>query len=268
MNAIFRSELTASVEVITPEIAASLLERNTGNRAVRRAVVSQLARDMKRGHWQLSHQGIAIAPDGRLLDGQHRLNAIVEAGIPVRMVVARNVSPEAFAVMDRGKMRTLRDVLQQDPRVLDACAYIARLHGCGTVQAHHAQEVLDYCGSAVASLIEKAGAVAKGRTAAPVKAAATLRFMQGHSDYVLSQWDALVGLKFGAMAPAMQAFYRQIADETRRQPAGGSSLQNDRAARAWIAFDPERRHVSKIQVRDVESVLAEMRAVWRPSWGA
>lgn len=268
MNAIFRSELTASVEVITPEIATALLARNTGNRAVRRAVVSQLARDMNRGQWRLSHQGIAIAPDGRLLDGQHRLHAIVEAGIPVRMVVARNVAPEAFAVMDRGKMRTLRDVLQQDPRVLDPCAYIARLHGCGTVQAHHAEEVLRFCGSAVADLIGKAGAVAKGRTAAPVKAAAALRMMQGHGEYVLAQWDALVGLDFPAMAPAMQAFYRQIADETRRRPAGGSSLQNDRAARAWIAFDPERQRVSKIQVRDVESVLAEMRAVWRPSWAA
>ena len=38
-----------------------------------------IARDMKAGHWRLTHQGIAFDPAGVLIDGQHRLWAIVES---------------------------------------------------------------------------------------------------------------------------------------------------------------------------------------------
>ncbi len=257
-----------TVETITPEMAKAILAGNTGNRAIRANAVRNMADDMRRGFWRLTHQGIAIAQDGRLLDGQHRLHAILDYGQPVEMMVARNVDPAAFSAMDRGRVRQVRDILQQDGRLIDPCGFIARLHGRNNVEAHHTQEVLDGCGNALVDLLAEAGAVARGRTAAPIKAAAALRLMQGHRDYVLPQWRAWVGLQFAHMSPAIQALCRQITDENRNSARGkGSTLQNDRAARAWIAFDPARRNVTKIQVNDIGSILDEMRAVWRPSWG-
>lgn len=100
-----------NIEVITPRIAEHLLSRNAeGNRRVRRGVVRRIADDIRSGRWVLTHQGIAIGTDGRLLDGQHRLHAVIAAGQTVRMVVARDVELEAFRAMDIGAGRTVTDL--------------------------------------------------------------------------------------------------------------------------------------------------------------
>jgi hypothetical protein len=81
------------VETITPERARALLGSN-GNRPLRKTRVLAFVEVLKRGHWRLSHQGIAIAADGRVLDGQHRLAAIAEADVTVQMCVTYDVPPE------------------------------------------------------------------------------------------------------------------------------------------------------------------------------
>ena len=71
--------MKTEVVLVTPLLAKKWLERNTDNRDIRPSVVTGLAESITRGEWVLSHQGIAFAKSGRLLDGQHRLLAIVEA---------------------------------------------------------------------------------------------------------------------------------------------------------------------------------------------
>ena len=68
---------------VTPELACRWLEANTQNRVVNPAHVDRLVRDMKAGRWYLTHQGIAFDTHGLLVDGQHRLWAILEADVPV-----------------------------------------------------------------------------------------------------------------------------------------------------------------------------------------
>jgi len=99
------------VETITPEIAANWLKRNTSNRAMRSSRVDELARQMQAGGWGLTHQGVAFNGDGTLLDGQHRLAAIVKAGVSVRMVVTRGVKREMQLFMDDHARRTASDSL-------------------------------------------------------------------------------------------------------------------------------------------------------------
>lgn len=103
--------LEVSVETITPELATRYLASNVKNRSVRKQEVEAYAREIKRGTFALTHQGIAFDDSGHLIDGQHRLMAIATAGIPVQMVVARGVVPMAFSVIDRGASRTMRDVV-------------------------------------------------------------------------------------------------------------------------------------------------------------
>jgi len=258
------SGLNVRVETITPDTARQMLANNWGNRTIRPRAVAQLAADMAAGHWQLTHQGVAFGPDGRLLDGQHRLTAVVLSGAAVQMVVWRNADPASFDVVDRGRVRSLADILGQDRRIVDAAAFITRMaRGMGAVEAHHVRPILETFGDAILDIVTTAGSVAKGRTAAPIKAAAALRIMQGHREYVLRQWRALVGLHYADMTPAIQALCKQLTDEGRssRARGSGSSLQNDRAARAWIAFDPRRAKITKIQVTDIDGIFAEMRAV-------
>jgi len=255
-------QITVACELITPEKARELLKGNYGNRPLRRTLVERLAQEMMTGNWQISHQGIAIAPDGRLLDGQHRLAAIVRSGVTVPMMVARNVPHEAFKVIDRGAKRSLVDVTRQDSRIVSACAFIARLYGHQHLSAAIIERFIDVCGEEIMELLAAAGSTPPVRGSAPIRAAAALRIHQGHKDYVLNQWRALINLEFQEMTPAMQALCRQLTDGV--NPAfSRRAIDYDRAARAWLAFDPKRSGMVKLIVRDVGSVIDEMRAVLR-----
>ena len=100
-----------TTETITPEIAAEYLKHNTNNRNIRTSHVEYLSNAIKRGEWVLSHQGIAFNEHGVLIDGQHRLQAIIKSGIAVQMLVSRNVGSDVFKVTDGHARRSYGDIL-------------------------------------------------------------------------------------------------------------------------------------------------------------
>lgn len=106
--------VTLLVMLVTPDMARGWLATQANNRRVTPGRVSQFARDILAGNWMLNGETIVFDENGRLLDGQHRLHAVIEAGIPVRMAVARNVPAAAMATLDQGRPRGLGDVLQID----------------------------------------------------------------------------------------------------------------------------------------------------------
>src|SRR5882724_12528290 len=93
---------------------------------------------------------VKLDHEGRVRDGQNRLHAIVRAGIPVRSVVARGVSEDAFDVMDTGRSRNAADVLHihgfPSPNALAAAARglmfverygrVSRVSGTHTCTSH------------------------------------------------------------------------------------------------------------------------------------
>ena len=99
------------IKIITPEFAERLLERNSSNRVLRKNHVNSLARDMKNGAWRLNNDAITIAADGTLLNGQHRLNAIIKAEKPIKMLVAEGFSTDTYKVLDGGAKRSVADQL-------------------------------------------------------------------------------------------------------------------------------------------------------------
>jgi len=102
---------------VTPDIAREWLKKNHHNRPIVKASVERYARDMTAGEWKVTHQGIAFAPDGSLLDGQHRLMAIVASGVSVVTNVSQGVSEDVFIAMDGGRSRKMADrlVIFKDP---------------------------------------------------------------------------------------------------------------------------------------------------------
>jgi hypothetical protein len=96
---------------VTPERAEEWLAANTANRPLSRSTVRGFAEAMRRGDWLVTHQGIAFDSNGVLVDGQHRLAAIIEAGLPVELTVFTEVEPDSFDVLDTGKRRNAADVL-------------------------------------------------------------------------------------------------------------------------------------------------------------
>jgi hypothetical protein len=66
---------------------------------------------MKRGEWELNGESIKVAEDGSLLDGQHRLQAVVESGKSIQVLVVRNLPLRAQDTVDTGRRRRLADIL-------------------------------------------------------------------------------------------------------------------------------------------------------------
>jgi len=91
---------------ITPQLAASWLAMEGKNRKMNIGLVNVYVRDMLADQWQLNGETIKRAVDGTLLDGQHRLHAIVRAGISVRMMVVSGLDADSFKTIDTGMRRT------------------------------------------------------------------------------------------------------------------------------------------------------------------
>ncbi|WP_198374095.1 hypothetical protein [Neoroseomonas rubea] len=88
------------IERIGPLRAARYLAQSAGRRRISGRRVATLARDMLEGNWISSVQPICFAASGRLLDGQHRLQAIIVAGCEMEMPVLRGLREEARATYD------------------------------------------------------------------------------------------------------------------------------------------------------------------------
>jgi hypothetical protein len=107
-----RTDITSEVVTLDPIQAREWLDNhNTRNRPLNPNTVEMYARVIKDGRWKVTHQGIAFDTNGALIDGQHRLAAIALAGVPVRIMVTRNVDPDEFSVIDVGRRRTPADAL-------------------------------------------------------------------------------------------------------------------------------------------------------------
>lgn len=121
-------EQYSRVEDIDPSLAKLLLDANQKNRRISDVLVTAMARDMIEGRWRLSHQGIALDKTGRLLDGQHRLSAIIKANVTIRMVVTYNVEPDAFEVIDLGgRARSIADMFALSHNLKYSTTFVAAL---------------------------------------------------------------------------------------------------------------------------------------------
>lgn len=97
---------------ITPEIAEDMLSRNCdNNRKVRPRHVETLADIMRRGlFYGLNGQTIVVDKNGTLLDGQHRLLAVVKSGTTQEFLVATvDNGAVAFKTLDGGSGRKVSD---------------------------------------------------------------------------------------------------------------------------------------------------------------
>lgn len=101
-----------SVQIITPSKAISMLKATTiRNRPLSYGLVNSYANAMRARKWQENGEAIILDDNGNVIDGQHRLSAIVQCGIPQTLLVVSGVSPECFKTIDSGRKRTYSDHL-------------------------------------------------------------------------------------------------------------------------------------------------------------
>ena len=105
------NSLQMSVETVTPMIASEYLKHNTQNRRTSAGHVKILAADMAAGSWETNGDAIRFDVSGRLIDGQHRLHAVIKSGATIVTVVIRNLPEESFSTIDANKIRGGADTL-------------------------------------------------------------------------------------------------------------------------------------------------------------
>ena len=106
----FYFTMNTIVRKVSPVEAAELLKGNTRNRAINPRAVTRYAVAMTNGQWKVGNDAICIGLDGTLLNGQHRLTAIVQAGVPVELLLREGVDPDDLKAMDQGHKRLGTDI--------------------------------------------------------------------------------------------------------------------------------------------------------------
>jgi hypothetical protein len=117
-------------------MARELLSSNSHNRNMRTERVAQLVDVLRRGEWILNGETIKIAEDGTLIDGQHRLQAVVDSGVTIESLVMRDMPLAVQDTVDTGRRRRLSDILaiegESDSHALGAALSMLHRFRSGT----------------------------------------------------------------------------------------------------------------------------------------
>lgn len=115
------SGVKTKLEIFTPaqaqkelDITAKKIESGEfRQRNIRDRYVNKLANDSRAGKWLASPQTVAFNVDGMIIDGRHRLSAIVKSGVPAILNVSRGWPSttgdgmNTIDVIDQGCMRNV-----------------------------------------------------------------------------------------------------------------------------------------------------------------
>lgn len=218
-------------ETITPDRAKEYLAKQVGNqRPLSPRKIEELAREILAGKWMLTHQGIAFNDRGELLDGQHRLHAIVQANKSVVMLVTYEAPTASFSKVDQNRPRTNADiyVISGGGRYAGLVCAAARSMLCGLTQ-HGSQSAATRdqvvrVAMRHQDLLEELAGKAKGHQpwgVAPVVAAfARAALVHGQKQRTLELMDYVVaGLWKSAKDP-----FKKLFDRIMREGRGDKRL--------------------------------------------
>lgn len=109
--------MRTEIMTITPEIAGDWLAINIHNRRMKDPWVRELAGRISRGEWALNGEPIIISETNVLIDGQHRLAAVIMANRAIESVVTFDAPDSAYETVDTGRARFFQDKLYVDREV-------------------------------------------------------------------------------------------------------------------------------------------------------
>ena len=99
-------QMTARIVLLTPEIALGWLKRNSLNRSFSRDTAKVLSSEMRNGYWKENGEAIMFDRAGVLIDGQHRLQAVLDSGYEYLVPVITGIEAETRPTVDTGKKRS------------------------------------------------------------------------------------------------------------------------------------------------------------------
>tara|TARA_Y100001973_G_C5137818_1_gene301290 strand:- start:67 stop:1095 length:1029 start_codon:yes stop_codon:yes gene_type:complete len=139
-------DLKIGKERIDPDTAINYLNLNfKNNRKIFKAKVQELATEMRQGRFKISNNAISFDKNGYLIDGQHRLEAIILSQTTQSFFVARELPIDSIAIMDIGIKRCVSDritlmgtpISKKEAAVIRHCMMNINRSGVGTMQFAH-----------------------------------------------------------------------------------------------------------------------------------
>lgn len=107
-----KPDIDYGLTLITPDYANKLLAINTKNRKINKTKVAQYARDLMNGDFEYNGHTICTSNTEILLDGQQRLTACVETGVPFWTILVERLPEKAMVTIDSGRTRSYSDRLK------------------------------------------------------------------------------------------------------------------------------------------------------------
>lgn len=230
--------MQSQTQIITPAIAAAYLELNVNNRPLRKRSVLAFSGAMTRGEWMLTPQGIAISSEGRLIDGQHRLMAVVMSKQTIPMTVWHNVPNDVFSVYDRGTPRTMSDTTNLPRKHVELLNFFhhEKIGLAEKPTAAQAMEINRVFGNDISALLEYSPRTAKVFSSVGVRAAAVLLSKEGQRKRAFDLYLRLVHNDFAGLPPIVSAMVKSALNE-RLTAASGSGAQVEIFCKALFALD-------------------------------
>lgn len=96
---------------VSPEMAQRWLQNNKSNRPFSSANLRYLRNQVLQQKWIYNSESIKFDRSLGLIDGQHRLQTIVNTGVTLKLDIVIGLDPGAFHTIDTGKVRDGSDVL-------------------------------------------------------------------------------------------------------------------------------------------------------------
>lgn len=255
--------ITSRIELVTPSVAEKFLAQNKSNRKVRPSWVDSLADSISRGEWLVTHQGIAFNNKGELIDGQHRLMAILQSKGAVKVMVTRGLKSDAFSVLDNGIKRTLTDQTNINRKTAEICTLLYQFaYGVRSPSAAQTTQIYN-CGVGALSdeLQAYAPSILPSVSTRAIRSAAVAKVISGvDKDYVFDMYRNMTLLKYTSLPPIAHSMLRQNA--TRKM---GSSENVLAFSRGWKVFDPLFAKTERLVMTDSEqeTIMRDVRTLIR-----
>lgn len=266
---IMGSDVKIQTISVTPEQAKAWLKTNTLNRPVRVGHVKSLAAAMKRGEWTLNHQAIAMNGT-KLLDGQHRLMALIQSGLPkLQMLVASEVPSEAFDTIDIGVKRSNSDIFREDKHVMNPISFIARIVYGAQHTPSQVAPIYEKLKKPMREIVEAIPRNSKVFGAAAIRVGILAAILSGEDKKtVLNTYAKMAEFELDGLPRVAQIFVKQIA--LTRNGEGRtveSNQRNQLLVRTYTAFLAKNSELQQLKVKRVEDRLQEIRGIFKDALG-
>jgi len=256
--------IMVNVTDVSPKYATQLLSKNAGNRAINAKRVKQYMVAMQRGEWMMTGQPIIITDKGILIDGQHRLEAIVLAKVSVKLFIitikAIDDKGELSALnvpIDLGYARSTSNITGISPKATSTVKQLIRLlESGGQVSClnpsvvidryNQIKDIVDYVVESPASRYSKA----------PMNAGVVMAYLMGYD--IIGEYNNVARSKY-TMLPERWGSWMRYVDSAN---SGGMMQQ-----REWLASII---HLAKtdaprftLRASSVENIIKEARELYK-----